>query len=178
MKHPSFEEWLFAEEPLQPEQSEALVEHLQECADCRLLKEADQAVLRFITEAPAMAPAPGFTARWEARLAESRQKAHEKQLALILGLTALFAGGLFIVMLLGFSWLYVSADDVFINLFQRVFGILQMLSAIGLSVKTLFASLGPIKPTAALAIPSIGLGMSLIGFQLLYRAGVNYLRKE
>ena len=40
MKHHVFEDWLFNQDPLSPQEQEALREHLSECESCRTLSAA------------------------------------------------------------------------------------------------------------------------------------------
>jgi len=68
MNHQPFEEWLLSEKPLTPEQKRELDLHVRSCAYCSALVEADM-VLHSVKM---VAPADGFTARFQARLAERK----------------------------------------------------------------------------------------------------------
>jgi hypothetical protein len=68
MKHQPFEEWLLNETPLTPEQKRELDLHVRSCAYCSALMETG-VVLRSVKM---VAPADGFAARFQARLAERR----------------------------------------------------------------------------------------------------------
>lgn len=68
MKHQPFEEWLLNETPLTPEQKRELDLHVRSCAYCSALIETG-VVLRSVKM---VAPADGFAARFQARLAERR----------------------------------------------------------------------------------------------------------
>ncbi len=68
MKHQPFEEWLLNETPLTPGQKRELDLHVRSCAYCSALLETEM-VLR---SAKLVAPAEGFTARFQARLAERK----------------------------------------------------------------------------------------------------------
>ncbi|NJC95446.1 MAG: hypothetical protein FIB03_03750 [Anaerolineae bacterium] len=68
MKHQPFEDWLLNEEPITPEQRRELDAHLRSCAYCAALVETGKA-LRSVRMA---SPADGFTARFQARLAEQK----------------------------------------------------------------------------------------------------------
>lgn len=68
MKHQPFEEWLLDETSLTPEQKRELDLHVRSCAYCSALMETG-VVLRSVRM---VAPADGFTARFQARLAERR----------------------------------------------------------------------------------------------------------
>jgi hypothetical protein len=81
MNHQQFEFWLFADEPLQPDQEQALTAHLSSCASCRLLKSAWLDVERefAVVQQVHQAPASGFVARWQARLAAEQAKSERRQ---------------------------------------------------------------------------------------------------
>lgn len=68
MKHQPFEEWLLNETPLSHAQKRELDLHVRSCAYCSALLETEK-VLRSVKM---VAPAEGFTARFQARLAERR----------------------------------------------------------------------------------------------------------
>jgi len=68
MKHQPFEEWLLNDTPMTPEQKRELDLHVRSCAYCSALMETG-VVLRSVKM---VAPAGGFTARFQTRLAESR----------------------------------------------------------------------------------------------------------
>lgn len=68
MKHQPFEEWLLNETPLSRDQKRELDLHIRSCAYCSALLETGK-VLRSVKP---VAPADGFTARFQARLAERR----------------------------------------------------------------------------------------------------------
>jgi hypothetical protein len=98
MNHQQYEEWLFVyyddaamqrpDERLTPEQGAELGAHLKECADCRQLAQAWQAVDAHLRQAPSLEPAPGFTQRWQARLQADRQQVLRRQTAVVLGFSA------------------------------------------------------------------------------------------
>ena len=68
MNHQPFEEWLLSEEPITPEQKRKLDLHLRSCEYCSALAETGK-VLHSVVMA---SPAEGFTARFQARLAEHK----------------------------------------------------------------------------------------------------------
>jgi len=92
--HLPFEDWLFSEQSLTPKESSDLQDHLMDCKTCRQLSEAWTAVEVQLNSTPAVAPAPGFSHRWQARLATDLQKIHRRQIALVLSV------GLFSVVIL------------------------------------------------------------------------------
>jgi hypothetical protein len=86
MNHRPFEDWLLNEQPLTSEQKRELQIHIQDCTHCTALAEVN-----FELHSVKMAaPAPGFTARFQKRLAE--QRVHERRNRLV-GVFILAAGG-------------------------------------------------------------------------------------
>ena len=74
MNHSPFEEWLLNNSPVSPEQQRDLDLHLRTCAYCSALVETG----KMLGTAKMATPAPGFTARFQARLAE-RKAAERRQ---------------------------------------------------------------------------------------------------
>ncbi len=85
MNHPYFEDLLFAEQPLTPQESAALQEHLQDCESCQLLANAWQDVENQLHRSAMLEPAPGFADRWQMRLELDSQRVQRKQSMLLLG---------------------------------------------------------------------------------------------
>lgn len=76
MNHQPFEEWLLNDEPIAPEQKRELDLHLRSCDYCSALAETGK-VLRSVVMA---SPAEGFTARFQARLAEHKRADRRRKL--------------------------------------------------------------------------------------------------
>jgi hypothetical protein len=68
VNHLPFENWLLNDTPVTPEQQRELDSHLRNCAYCTALAETG----RMLKTAKMVAPAMGFTARFQARLAERK----------------------------------------------------------------------------------------------------------
>lgn len=68
MNHSPFEIWLLNDKPLTPEQQRELDIHLRDCSICLSLAETG----RMLRTVKMIAPAPNFTARFQARLAERK----------------------------------------------------------------------------------------------------------
>lgn len=103
--HLPFEDWLFSDEPLDARESQSLQEHLQDCSSCSELSLAWHEVETRLKSAPALAPAAGFTLRWQARLAADRLKKERRQTLSIL----LFSIGGALLLLLFLAWLSLPA---------------------------------------------------------------------
>jgi hypothetical protein len=68
VNHLPFENWLLNDMPVNPEQQRELESHLRNCSYCSALAETG----RLLKTAKMAAPAAGFTARFQARLAERK----------------------------------------------------------------------------------------------------------
>jgi predicted anti-sigma-YlaC factor YlaD len=101
--HPLIEEWLLSGSSLTPEEHVQLQEHLKSCESCRQLGEAWQETEYRLKSAPVASPQPGFTSRWQARLAQEQLRRQRLQTVYMLMLGGGVALGL--VLLLGlFAW--------------------------------------------------------------------------
>jgi hypothetical protein len=91
MKSQSFDDWIFADKPLNPDQENILKEAIATLAVESLspLVQSFQQVEHTLRGAAMAAPAPGFTSRWQKRLAEKKAR----QQRLMVGLGALLALG-------------------------------------------------------------------------------------
>jgi hypothetical protein len=72
MRHQPFESWIIDEISLNAEQAHALQSHLHDCEDCRMLATGWRATSAYLSKVPAVSPAPGFTRRFKASIAERR----------------------------------------------------------------------------------------------------------
>jgi predicted anti-sigma-YlaC factor YlaD len=77
--HQPFETWLLAQEPLAPDQARSLQAHLRDCQACRRLAVAWGELRQFLQHVTPLSPAPGFTARWQARLLAAEQEARRRE---------------------------------------------------------------------------------------------------
>jgi predicted anti-sigma-YlaC factor YlaD len=77
--HLLIEEWLLSASSLTPEEHTLLQEHLKSCESCRQLSEAWQEVEYQLKAAPVRSPEPGFTSRWQGRLAQDRRRQQRLQ---------------------------------------------------------------------------------------------------
>jgi predicted anti-sigma-YlaC factor YlaD len=97
--HLLIEEWLLSASSLTTEEQALLQEHLKSCESCRQLSEAWQEVEYRLNAAPLRLPEPGFTLRWQARLAQEQLRRQRLQTVYVLVL----GGGvtLALILLLG-----------------------------------------------------------------------------
>lgn len=98
MNHQPFDTWLLEPNELSADQRKELENHLQTCQECRLLRKSVLRVDQIFKETP-ITPAPaGFSARFQASLAQRRKKAQQRQVriaVLILLGAILVTGGIF-----------------------------------------------------------------------------------
>jgi predicted anti-sigma-YlaC factor YlaD len=110
MNHQPFENWIFTDGPLQPEDQEKLNEHLQSCESCRRLSLAMEGVRQTFISAPSPAPAPGFTHRWQERLAVHRHARQQRRMWILtlamFGLASVISLAILLLELGHFNWFY------------------------------------------------------------------------
>lgn len=147
MKRHPFEDWLLDDSSLSIEESAALENHLQNCEPCRQLSESWKAVETELLAGPLIGPRPGFTARWQERLAAEQKALERRQSLALLGFTifgaVLLLGSLTILAmpllqnpnLIIWTWLYrlgemisvvQTADAFFRGFFHSVFTIVPI----------------------------------------------------
>jgi hypothetical protein len=85
MNHHYFEDLLFTEQPLTPQDNAALQEHVRDCESCQMLANAWQEVESQLHRSAILEPSSGFTDRWQMRLAVDSQRVQRKQSMLLLG---------------------------------------------------------------------------------------------
>jgi len=85
MNHQYFEDLLFAEQPLPPEENAALQKHLHGCETCQMLAGAWQEVENQLHRSAMLEPAPGFVDRWQMRLSLDNHRVERRQSMLLLG---------------------------------------------------------------------------------------------
>jgi hypothetical protein len=93
MNHRPFEDWLLDDQPLDPTQKRDLDAHLRTCNVCSAIAESNLA----LRSARVVAPAPGFTARFQERLVLARRAQRRRTL---LGTLFFSLGGLTLLALL------------------------------------------------------------------------------
>lgn len=79
MNHQPFEGWLLADNPPEGEQAIELREHLRDCSRCRQLEADWSGIHQLIQTSGQITPAPGFSARWQARLLLKEQLAQNRR---------------------------------------------------------------------------------------------------
>ncbi|GAB4522760.1 MAG: hypothetical protein Fur0018_04920 [Anaerolineales bacterium] len=143
MNHQPFETWILADEPLNWQERISLENHLSACDDCRTLSTAWQEMNAFMRTAPTPQPAPGFSARFQARL-EAQQARHNWHQAWLLIL--LYVGGMLIITGFFLAFLLLAlhspVDFIIAGLHQSM-RLIVLLKAIADTCLTLAAFLPP-----------------------------------
>ncbi len=94
--HLPFEEWVLDRNALSQEEEQALQEHLQHCPSCKEFEESLQEMESRLKAQTMLSPEPGFTQRWQARLAHERERNQMRQTYAFLAVTT---GGAALLML-------------------------------------------------------------------------------
>jgi hypothetical protein len=133
MSHQPFETWLLSEAPLSTDQDQALQAHLSSCEVCRQLSENWPEVHRLFRAETPIPPAPGFSARWQARLAAARIEERLRQQRRQSWWMLFFTGGvalfLLVILAVQIALIYESPQQL---LFAGVFRIAEVLSTANL----------------------------------------------
>jgi anti-sigma factor RsiW len=150
MNHQPFKEWLLSEEPLSSEQTQALQDHLRSCESCRQLEAAWTDVDTLFQRLPETAPAPGFTNRWQERLAAQHLQKQRRQAWTALGATALVA--VLLLTLLGIQVLSVlrSPSQLLLLWISQVTSLYSVLYALQGYVQVLFRVVPVVPITGAI----------------------------
>jgi anti-sigma factor RsiW len=96
MNHKPYQEWMHAvlDGALAPTARRELEVHLAECGECQATWASLSEVQRLLRAEPPVAPRPGFTGRFQARLAQRRSRPRLLWGGLALGLGAVSAAAL------------------------------------------------------------------------------------
>jgi len=96
MNHQPYEDWLFSDNPILPEQKDELQDHLRKCDSCSQLSESWGNVHNLLDGPNQVRPNAGFSARWLTRLEEQEGRNKQRQSWIMLFLT----GGVAVILLL------------------------------------------------------------------------------
>jgi hypothetical protein len=127
MNNRHFEDWLLAEDPLTSDQKADLQDHLKTCPSCQAMAEVNLA-LRTVK---VVVPVPGFTTRFQSRLAVRRSGQRRRNMAgiliLVISAVTLVAWLLFPYL----AWVLSSPLDVFVTWVTTLSLVLSSLLAYG-----------------------------------------------
>ena len=164
MNHQPIENWLLADEPLNAEQSQALIEHLNTCEKCNRLDTTWKEVQDLFQTVPMLTPAPGFTARWQERRAVQLSKRHQRQSWIFLAVTGSSAAALLVILGLSVLSLVIQPDQLLIYSIYRL-----TIETIGNFLSTTLRALGSGMPFLVwIGLSGLASMFSVIWF-VLYR---------
>lgn len=120
MNHQHIKEWLISDDPLTPDQSRTLEEHVKDCESCRRLQTAWSEVFHLINTTPDLEPRPGFLKRWESRLMQQRRRTQKRLTWVVFGTMAIIT--IVIMMLLGYQIFEImrSPQQIYLIFLSRV----------------------------------------------------------
>jgi magnesium-transporting ATPase (P-type) len=98
MNHQPFKDMLLSEEELSDEQSQLLQDHLSICESCSQFSIALTEVDSLLGKPAFVSPAPGFSLRWQQRLADYHQNRQRQSTWLVIALTSVLVVLISIVM--------------------------------------------------------------------------------
>jgi hypothetical protein len=151
MNHQPFEEWLLSKEPLAQGQEADLRQHLQECPSCANLTTAWQAVAYEIKQTAQAAPAPGFSQRWQARLAEKHAQKQRRLAWWVMGLNLSTALGIFLAL----NWNHLanlSFSNLLVNGLYSLTLLFARIDSAEILVRMLFEEVNPLIPLAFISL--------------------------
>jgi hypothetical protein len=152
MSHQPFESYLLAEAKLSHEQQSSLNLHLKDCERCLPLSQALTELDSVLEHSTAPLPAPGFTQRWQTRLAAHQQTRQIRQFWLLavgmLALAVLIISAMFLVNIYQINWSYeftqaIARLSVFtaqIRQFTKLVGTFTDISPIFLPMAAMFGA--------------------------------------
>lgn len=160
MNHLPFKEWLLSDESLTQEQDQAFQEHLRSCAECRQAQAAWGEVHNLFKRTSQVAPAAGFTNRWQSRLDARRVRRQHIQLGLVLGTGAIIAAVLILLVVTQLSWIFQSPMQFVLTILGQLASLFVLFSSLGDYLTTFFGGF-PLIPIIGVVL-SFGM-ISLLG---------------
>ena len=161
MNHQPFENWLLSEEPLPPDDTLALEEHLEICQHCQNLQGAWSGVVDLFQDVPDMEPAPGFMVRWQDRLTIEKQVEisvrYRWQSMIMLILIANVIAGLVVLLGTQFMTTFDSPLSLLLSGVYRLASFVAMINAVQNFALTLFRTITSVVPAGIWAVLGIGL---------------------
>ena len=169
--HQLFEELLFSDGAISPEDAASLENHMLGCATCRALSVAWAEVEGEIDRAPHISPAPGFANRWGVRLEVEKLKKHRRQGLSILFFSVIGAAILIVLMAIILAPALSSPLPLLVVWAYQVVSILFYVTMVGDALVTFTLTVfGVIPPSFwlgfSVAIGSLGLVWLLVVHKL------------
>ncbi len=150
MNHQLIKTWLLSDEPLLPEQVNALQEHLATCKSCLSLADSWLEVKVILNKSVPIQPVTGFAERWQARYIEQSQcleQRRQRQSWWFFLIAATLAGLLFTLLVAQVIASFSSPMEVFVS------GVYLFSEAIA-SLATMQSLMTTLLNTLLLIIPS------------------------
>jgi len=149
LNHQPFKDWLFSEEPLNPQDALLFQEHLRTCEDCQGQRLAWNGARHLFQSTGQVDPAPGFVNRWQMRLAAQLLRKQHK-----LAWTFFFAAaGLALLTLAVLGWqvmeVFRAPQSLLLVLFLRLAGFVTLWNTVG-DYLSLFRAMVPGLPVVGL----------------------------
>lgn len=167
MNHQPFENWLLSDESLSAEQSLALIAHLSICDPCNRMDISLNEVQDLFQSAPRLAPAPGFTVRWQERRAVQLTKRRQQQSWIFLAVTTTSAAVLLAALGLSILSLVKQPEQLLIYFAYRLTTLLINVETVGDLLSTTVRSLGGSLPIAVwIGLSGLASMLSVIWFVL------------
>ena len=169
MNHQPFEDWLLSDESLDQEQETSLRQHLTDCPKCTTLSQVWQSVEQELARTPQISPAPGFTERWQARLAEKRAQKQRRLVWWAIGFSSSAALGIFLAL----NWNRLASFSFSKLLALALYSITLLFARIGSAqvlFRLFFEDVNPIFPVAFIAVIATGLSiLSLVWIVTMWK---------
>jgi hypothetical protein len=167
MNHQPFENWLLTDEPLSVEQSQALNEHLRVCETCNRMDTSWNEVQDLFQSVHRLAPAPGFTARWQERRAAQLSRHHQRQSWIFLIGMGTIAAALLAALGLSALSLVIQPEQLLIYSVYRLSTLLINVVTVGDFLSTTVRSLGSSVPFVVwIGLSGLASMLSVIWFVL------------
>ncbi len=157
--HQPYEDWLFSEDPLTSEQSQALQQHLESCAACRQLQSSWNSMVQLFTPALQASPEPGFAARWQERQALESLRSHRRQTWIMLLLTAAITAFFLLLLAVQVFQALRSPYDILMYLASRVISLFALADTTTDFFSTLSRVIPGIVPLPLIIVVSGGLSL-------------------
>jgi hypothetical protein len=176
MNHQPYENMLLDDRQLTPDEKEKLAQHLEVCPQCTRLEQSLRALDHEFKGTEILAPAVGFSSRWQASLPAWR-KQHEREqtrIILISMVSTAIASGITIGAILLPD---LSPITVFANLFADLVRLVNMVSQFWFFIGSFFNA-APAGLSIGIAVTiSIWLGFTLFTWGItLYRITLKGIR--
>ena len=120
MNHQPFETWLLSDDALDEDQTRSLQAHLATCDQCARISASWGQVHQLFEATAEITPEPGFSMRWQERLAEHNKQVHHYQSWIVLGIISGVAVLLLVLICLQIAPFLRSPENLLLFMIYRV----------------------------------------------------------